>query len=69
MPSLVVSYAHTDEDVDRTIDAIDGALGVYKNALQHGVDKYLVGRASQPVFRRFNSPDTPAPVLKRASNA
>ncbi|MFJ7356890.1 glutamate-1-semialdehyde 2,1-aminomutase [Phyllobacterium sp. NPDC097923] len=69
MPSLVVSYAHTKEDVDRTIDAIDGALGVYKKALQHGVDKYLVGRASQPVFRRFNSPDTPAPVLKRASNA
>jgi glutamate-1-semialdehyde 2,1-aminomutase len=25
MPSLVVSYAHTDEDIDRTIEAIDGA--------------------------------------------
>lgn len=69
MPSLVVSYTHTDEDIDRTIDAIDKALAVYKKALQHSVDKYLVSRASQPVFRRFNSPDTPAPVLKRVSNA
>lgn len=53
-PSLVISYAHTDEDVDRTVDAFDGALQVYRQALDAGVDGYLVGRPSQVVYRRFN---------------
>ncbi|WJR69597.1 glutamate-1-semialdehyde 2,1-aminomutase [Neorhizobium sp. CSC1952] len=53
-PSLVVSYTHSDEDIERTLDAIDEALGVYKKALDHGVEKYLVGRPSDVVFRRFN---------------
>jgi len=52
MPSLVVSYSHRDEDIDRTIDAIDGALGVYKQAMDDGVEKYLVGLPSRPVFDR-----------------
>lgn len=54
MPSLVVSYAHTDEDVDRTVEAIDGALAIYKRALDEGVGRFLVGRPSQMVNRRFN---------------
>jgi glutamate-1-semialdehyde 2,1-aminomutase len=54
MPSLVVSYSHTDEDIDRTIDAIAGALVVYRKALEDGVEKYLVGRSVKPVFRQFN---------------
>ena len=55
-PSLVVSYAHTAEDIDRTLEAIDGALAVYRRALEDGVERYLVGRPSEPVFRRFNRP-------------
>jgi glutamate-1-semialdehyde 2,1-aminomutase len=51
-PSFVVSYAHHDEDIDRTIDAVDGALGVYARALSDGVDKYLVGPPSRTVFDR-----------------
>ena len=54
MPSLVVSYSHSSEDIERTVEAIDGALGVYARALEHGVERYLVGRPSQPVYRRFN---------------
>jgi glutamate-1-semialdehyde 2,1-aminomutase len=57
MPSLVVSYAHTDEDIERTVDAVDGAMGIYKRALAHGVEHFLVGRASQVVQRRFNGAD------------
>ncbi|MGK6313110.1 glutamate-1-semialdehyde 2,1-aminomutase [Neorhizobium sp. DT-125] len=53
-PSLVVSYTHSDDDIERTLDAIDEALGVYRKALEHGVEKYLVGRPSDVVFRRFN---------------
>jgi len=54
MPSMVVSFSHTDVDIQRTIDAVDGALTVYRKALDEGVDKYLVGRPVKPVFRTFN---------------
>jgi glutamate-1-semialdehyde 2,1-aminomutase len=55
MPSLVLSFSHSDQDIDRTVAATDEALGVYKKALQDGVDKYLVGRPVKPVYRRFNA--------------
>jgi len=51
-PSFVVSYSHQDEDIDRTIDAIDGALAVYARAMSDGVDELLVGPPSRPVFGR-----------------
>ena len=54
MPSLVVSYTHSDTDIARTVDAIDGALGIYVRALNDGVGSYLTGRPSQVVYRRFN---------------
>jgi len=53
-PSLVISYAHTDGDVQRTIEAIAAALQVYRRALDEGVEKHLVGRPVKPVFRKFN---------------
>jgi glutamate-1-semialdehyde 2,1-aminomutase len=52
-PSLVVGYTHRDEDIDRTIEAIDGALEVYARALEDGVARHLAGQASKIVFRRF----------------
>jgi glutamate-1-semialdehyde 2,1-aminomutase len=54
MPSLVTSYSHSDEDVDRTVEAMSGAFGVYRRALDEGVEKYLVGRPSNVVFRKHN---------------
>lgn len=66
-PSLVVSYTHMDEDIEQTIDAIDGALAVYAKALADGVERYLVGRPSEVVYRRFNQPpSSPAPVKAAA---
>lgn len=53
-PSLVVSYAHGDDDIDRTAEAIDGALAVYRRALEDGVEHHLIGRPSQTVYRRYN---------------
>jgi glutamate-1-semialdehyde 2,1-aminomutase len=61
MPSLVVSYSHTDADIDATIEAVDGALAVYARALDDGPERHLVGRPSQVVYRRFNIPE-PAPA-------
>jgi glutamate-1-semialdehyde 2,1-aminomutase len=54
LPSLVVSYSHTDQDIDRTTEGIGEALVVYRKALEDGVEKYLVGRPVKPVFRKFN---------------
>lgn len=54
MTSLIISYSHTDEDVDLTIAGIDAALEVYGRALEDGVDKHLVGPPSQTVYRKFN---------------
>jgi glutamate-1-semialdehyde 2,1-aminomutase len=52
-PSFVVSFSHSDEDIDRTIDVVDQALGVYARALEDGVQKYLVGRPVKPVNRTY----------------
>lgn len=53
-PSFVVSYAHTDEDIDRTVEAVEHAAKIYARALEDGVDSHLVGPAVKPVFRTFN---------------
>ena len=53
-PSFIVSYSHEDMDIDATIEAVDGALRVYKKALEEGVSKYLVGPPVKPVFRQRN---------------
>ena len=54
MPSMVVSFSHSDEDIDRTVDGVGEALIVYRKALEDGVEKYLVGRPVKPVLRKFN---------------
>ena len=53
-PSFVVSFSHSDQDIDRTIQAIHQSLGTYAQALEDGVEKHLNGRPVKPVFRRFN---------------
>jgi glutamate-1-semialdehyde 2,1-aminomutase len=50
-PSFVVSASLTDEDIDHTVDAVCGALGVYRRALEEGIGGYLEGRPVRPVFR------------------
>lgn len=54
MPSLVVSFSHTEQDIRRTIEGVAEALVVYRSALDEGVEKYLVGRPVKPVFRQYN---------------
>jgi len=53
-PSFIISYAHSNADVDRTIEAVDGALAVYAQALDEGIEKHLVGRPVKPVWRQYN---------------
>ena len=53
-PSFVVSFSHSDTDIERTAEAIHGAHVVYRKALDEGIEKYLEGRPVKPVNRRFN---------------
>ncbi len=57
-PSLIISYSHTEQDIDHTIQAFHEALGVYAQALREGVEKYLVGPPSQSVYTRTTSLDS-----------
>jgi glutamate-1-semialdehyde 2,1-aminomutase len=52
-PAFVVSYSHTEADIDHTILAATEALMVYRKALESGVQRFLMGRPVKPVFRRF----------------
>lgn len=51
-PSFVVSWSHSESDIDRTVDAAAAAMQVYRQALDGGVERFLQGRPVQPVFRR-----------------
>jgi glutamate-1-semialdehyde 2,1-aminomutase len=53
MPSSVISFAHTDKDIEETGEKVFEALQVYKKALSEGVEKYLVGRPVKPTFRKY----------------
>ncbi|HMW24152.1 MAG TPA: glutamate-1-semialdehyde 2,1-aminomutase [Burkholderiaceae bacterium] len=53
-PSFVVSWSHSEADIDRTIEAVARALPVYRQALDaNSVDGLLDGPSVKPVFRRF----------------
>jgi glutamate-1-semialdehyde 2,1-aminomutase len=55
--SLVISAAHTDTDIDQTIDAAAEALEVYAKAIEAGsTDGLLVGRPVAPAIREFAEP-------------
>ena len=55
--SLVISAAHTDADIDQTIDAAAGALEVYARAVEAGsTEGLLVGRPVAPAMREFAEP-------------
>lgn len=53
-PSLVLSYAHRDRDIDQTLEAVHATLSIYRKAIDEGIDKYLEGRPVQPVYRKKN---------------
>lgn len=52
-PSFVVSYSHSNADIDKTLDVIEHSLRIYSQALQHGEKSWLRSRPVKPVFRKF----------------
>ena len=55
--SFVISAAHTDDDIDITVDAVVGALEIYRRAIDAGtVDGLLQGRPVAPALRERAEP-------------
>ncbi|MEJ2868895.1 glutamate-1-semialdehyde 2,1-aminomutase [Actinomycetospora sp. OC33-EN08] len=55
--SFVVSAAHTDADVDQTVQAVADALPTYRKALEHGSTAGLLeGRPVAPALRTHAAP-------------
>jgi glutamate-1-semialdehyde 2,1-aminomutase len=52
-PSFVISAAHDDAAVDRTIEAVAKVLPLYARALEDGPERHMRGRSVQPVWRRI----------------
>lgn len=54
IPWIAFSQAHGDKELEITLEAARHSLGIYKHALENGIEHYLVGEAIKPVWRRFN---------------
>jgi glutamate-1-semialdehyde 2,1-aminomutase len=55
--SFVVSSAHTDQDIEQTVDAATAAMRVYGRALvDRTTDGFLRGRPVAPALREFAAP-------------
>jgi glutamate-1-semialdehyde 2,1-aminomutase len=54
LPSFIISNAHRPADVELTAERVHEALGVYRRALDEGIEKYLHGRPVKPVYRSHN---------------
>lgn len=55
--SFVISAAHTDDDLEQTVDAVRGALPVYGAAIEAGtVAGFLHGRPVAPALRTYAAP-------------
>ena len=53
-PSLVVSYSHSDDDIDLTVAAFEKSMSVYRTALDGNLSDYLVGPSIKTVYRSRN---------------
>ncbi len=54
IPWIAISYAHGEKELELTKKALEKTFEVYKKAVDDGYEKYLVGDAIKPVFRKYN---------------
>jgi hypothetical protein len=62
-------YQHTDGDIAQVAAAFEESCAVYRQALERGLDQFLVGEPTRPVFRKYNGcrqvcPSTPCSLEK-----
>lgn len=49
-----VMASHREKEIEYTLSAFKKSLKIYKKALKHGYNKYLIGEVVKPVFRKYN---------------
>lgn len=54
MPYIAISFAHQEEELKKTLDAVENSLIVYKKAIDEGIEAYLHSPIIKPVFRKYN---------------
>lgn len=54
MPWIALSYAHGEKELALTKQALEKTFEVYQKAVNEGYEKYLIGNAIKPVFRKYN---------------
>jgi len=54
IPWIALSYSHSEIELEHTMDATRKSLQIYIQALDKGLEKYLVGGSIKPVFRKYN---------------
>ena len=54
IPWIALSYSHGEKELEITKNALEKTFEVYKKAVDEGYEKYLIGNAIKPVFRKFN---------------
>ena len=50
---FVPSFSHSNHDVELFIEAFKLSCEVYKEALENGINNYLIGEPVKPVFRKY----------------
>lgn len=53
MNYISISFAHGNDELLITLDAVKKSLEIYKKALNEGIEKYLIGPVIKPVFRKY----------------
>lgn len=55
IPYIAIADAHSDEDIEKTLEASRKAMTVLRQAIEQGsTEGLLVGQAVKPVFRKYN---------------
>lgn len=54
MPYLALSYAHQQEELELTLNAVKNSLQVVKKAVDGDINEYLKSKVIKPVFRKYN---------------
>lgn len=54
MPYIAIAYEHTENEIDKTLEAARKAIRLYNDALNADVKQFIVGNAIKPVFRKYN---------------
>ena len=54
MPYIALSYSHQAEELQKTLEAANNSLVIYKKALDKGIKSYLRSDIIKPVFRKYN---------------